>query len=330
MKLTPQIKKQLCHLVGCANVLTDEVSLALYAYDCSLSRTRPEGVVLLQDSQLIAPVVQLLYQHKIPFVARASATNHAGSCVALKGGMILNLTALNRILEINTQEGYAWVEPGVITANLQEKLAPLGFFYAPDPASEQACSIGGNMAQNASGARCLKYGGTREHILAAEVVLPDGTPVQFSHQDAGPDLLGLLAGSEGTLGIVTRLKVRILPVAKNLKTFLITFPSLQKSVQTVSDLTAQGIVPRCVEAMDKLTTRAIEAFAHAGYPTQAAALLIIELDGTAAQIKKDAATLKKICTANHAREFISARTEQQRQQCGACRAQTLPCGLWRG
>ena len=314
MKLTPHIKKQLSHLVGSANVLTDEVSLALYAYDCSLSRTRPEGIVLLQDRQLIAPVVRLLYQYKIPFVVRASATNHAGSCVALKGGIILNLTALNHILEINTQAGYAWVEPGVITANLQDKLAPLGFFYAPDPASEQACTIGGNMAQNASGARCLKYGSTREHILAAEVVLPDGTQVQLSDQNAGPDLLGLLSGSEGTLGIVTRLKVRILPMAKNLKTFLVTFPSLQQSVQTVSDLTAQGIVPRCVEAMDKLTTRAIESFAHAGYPTQAAALLIIELDGTTAQIKKDTATLEKICIANHAKEFIKARTEQQRQQ----------------
>ena len=318
MKLPPQAKQDLTQIVGTQNVLEDELSLSLYAYDCSLSRTRPDGVILLQRADQVAPVVQVLARYNIPFVPRASATNHAGSCVALKGGVILNLTALNHILEINTRAGYAVVEPGVITADLQDALAPLGYFYAPDPASARACTLGGNLAQNASGARCLKYGGTLDHVLAAEVVLPDGTQTTLSRQNAGPDLIGLLAGSEGTLGVFTRLTVRILPVAKHIQTFLVTFPSLQESVQTVSDLTAHGIIPRCVEAMDKTTTQAVEEFAHAGYPVHAQALLILELDGAPAQIKKQQRVLTQICLKHNAQKFIAAKTDKEREN------------LWRG
>lgn len=318
MKLTPQAKQELTQIVGTQNVLEDELSLALYAYDCSMSRTRPDGVVLVQQADQLSPVVRVLARHKIPFVPRAGATNHAGSCVALKGGVILNVTALNHILEINTREGYAVVEPGVITADLQDALAPLGYFYAPDPASTRACTIGGNLAQNASGARCMKYGGTLDHVLAADVVLADGMQVSLSRRNGGPDLVGLLAGSEGTLGVFTKLTVQILPVAKHIQTFLVTFPSLQASVQTVSDLAAHGIIPRCVEAMDRTATQAVEAFAKAGYPVQAQALLILELDGTPAQIKKQQSVLTQICLAHQAQKFISAGTEEEREK------------LWRG
>ncbi len=318
MKLTPQAQEELRQLLGPSQVLTDELSLALYAYDCSLSRTRPDGVVLVQHAAQIAPLIRLLARHRIPFVARGSATNHAGSCTPLQGGVIVNLTALNHILEINTRAGFAIVEPGVITADLQDALAPLGYFYAPDPASARACTLGGNLAQNASGARCLKYGGTLDHVLAADVVLPDGTSLSLSRQEAGPDLIGLFAGSEGTLGIFTRLKVRILPVAKHIQTFLVTFPSLQATIQTVSDLVARGIIPRCVEAMDQTTLRAVEEFAHAGYPQDAQALLILELDGTPAQIKKQQQLLTQICLSHNARQFISARTNEERAR------------LWRG
>ncbi len=318
MKLTPEVKKQLVHLLGPKNVLTDEVSLALYGYDCSLSRTRPDAVVLIQQTTQIAPLLALLYTHKIPFVPRASATNHAGSCTPLRGGVIINLTALNHILQINTQAGFAVVEPGVINAQLQEALAPLGFFYAPDPASEQICTLGGNLAQNASGARCMKYGGTINHVLEAKWVLPDGTSTQISRENGGIDVLGLLTGSEGTLGIATQLKVKILPLAKYIRTFLVTFPSLEESVQAVSALTAAGIVPRCVEAMDNPSLRAVETFAHAGYPLDAPALLILELDGTPAHIQKEEKVLRKICLAHHALTFIPAKTEAQRQ------------ALWRG
>ena len=306
--------QQLKETVGEENVLTDEVSLCLNAYDCSLSRTRPDAVLNITDAAYIAPVLRVLHQYHLPFVARASATNHAGSCTALNGGFILNLAPLNRILQIDTQDGYAIVEPGVITGDLQIRLGKLGFFYAPDPASERVCTLGGNLAQNASGARCMKYGGTIDHVLEADLVLPDGTPLHLNRTDPGPDFIGLLAGSEGTLGIFTRLKVKILPIAKHIKTFLVTFPSLADSVQTVSDLAAQGIIARCVEAMDQITTQAVEEFSHAGYPLNAKALLILELDGSPSQIAKESKQLETICLQNKAQQFIPAKTEEERQK----------------
>ena len=283
MKIPSAAFAELTKIVGKENLLTDEVSLSVYAYDCSLSRTRPDALIHLRQAEVIAPVLKVLHAYHIPFVPRASATNHAGSCAALNGGIILNVAPLNKILQINTQEGFAWVEPGVTGGDLQDALAPLGFFYAPDPASERVCSLSGNLAQNASGARCMKYGGTIDHVLEIDFVLPDGKEIHLSRQDGGPDFIGLIAGSEGTLGIIKQLKVRILPAAKHIKTFLVTFSSLADSVQTVSDLAAEGIIPRCVEAMDDVTTRAVEEFAHAGYPLDAKALLILELDGTPAK-----------------------------------------------
>ncbi len=312
MHIPAQALRALKETVGPYCVCTDELSLRLHAYDCSLSRMRPDLVVHITRTNQVAPVVQILHRFHIPFVPRAAATNHAGSCATVKGGALLNLSSLNRILQINTQEGYAVVEPGVITGRLEEQLAPLGFFYAPDPASKLFCTIGGNVAQNASGARCLKYGGTLDHVLEATVVLADGTVQTLSRQESGPDWVGLLCGSEGTLGIITQLKVKILPLAKHIRTFLITFSSLEDSVQTVTDLIARGIIPRCVEAMDQNTTRAVESFSHAGYPTQDAAVLLIELDGKPTQIKKDETALREICAQHRARHFDAADTAAER------------------
>lgn len=318
MNFSASLYKKLIRLLGQENVLTDELSLALYAYDCSLSRTRPDGVLLIRQAEKIAPLIALLNEYKMPFIPRASATNHAGSCIAINGGFILNLTHLNRILEINTQEQYALVEPATITGKLQQALKPLGFFYAPDPASTDVCTLAGNLAQNASGARCLKYGNTLAHILEADLVLPDGTCKKLTRQTNAPDLLGLLAGSEGTLGIITRLKVRILKMPQKIQTFLVTFNSLQDSIETVSALVAEGIIPRCVEAMDKTTTQAVESFAHAGYPTQTEALLILELDGSPSEISTQATQLETICKNHHALSFQPAKTQQEQEN------------LWRG
>lgn len=314
MKIPSATFAELTKIVGKENLLTDEVSLSVYAYDCSLSRTRPDALIHLRQAEVIAPVLKVLHAYHIPFVPRASATNHAGSCAALNGGIILNVAPLNKILQINTQEGFAWVEPGVTGGDLQDALAPLGFFYAPDPASERVCTLSGNLAQNASGARCMKYGGTIDHVLEIDFVLPDGTELHLSRQDGGPDFIGLIAGSEGTLGVIKQLKVRILPAAKHIKTFLVTFPSLADSVQTVSDLAAEGIIPRCVEAMDDVTTRAVEEFAHAGYPLDAKALLILELDGTPAEISEQEKQLEDICLKNHSLKFLPAKTEAERQK----------------
>ena len=272
----------------------------------------------VRNPALLEPLVCLLAREKIPFVPRAAATNHAGSCCAVKGGVVLNLNPLNQIYQIDTARGFAEAAPCAVTGDLQAALAPLGFFYAPDPASEKVSTLSGNLAQNASGARCLKYGNTSDNTLSIEFITPAGQTCVLRHDAAGPDWLGLVAGSEGTLGIIKRLRVKILPAPKHVKTFLATFPSLSASVQTVSDLVARGLIPRCVEAMDQITTRAVEDFSHAGYPKDAQALLIIELDGDIKQIRQDAQILEELCRQNGCDTFTAARTEAEREK------------LWRG
>ncbi len=314
MKIPHAALIKLRALLGEENVLADEASLLLHAYDCSLSRTRPDILLNILREEDVSRTLKILYAYRIPFVPRAAATNHAGSCSALNGGAILNLAGLNQILQINTQERFALVQPGVITGDLQNALNKLGFFYAPDPASERVCTLGGNLAQNASGARCMKYGATTDHVLEVHAVLPNGEKVRFTRGAGEPDFIGLLAGSEGTLGVITRLKVQILPLVKHIKTFLVTFPSLADSVQTVTDLTACGIIPRCVEAMDQTTLQTVEDFSHAGYPQDAKALLILELDGTPAQIARDEKELEDICRANRAQQFLPAKTDAERNR----------------
>ena len=312
MQIPSHVLKKLEQLTGPGQVQTEPLVLALNGYDCSGSTHRPDAVVHITSVTQLEPIIGLLSREKIPFVVRAAATNHAGSCAAVKGGVVLNLNALNQLYTIDTQQGFADADPCLVTGVLQGRLKPLGFFYAPDPASEQVCTLGGNLAQNASGARCIKYGNTSDNTLQIEFITPDGYTHILKHDDPGPDLLGLVAGSEGTLGIIKRMRVRILPAPKQIQTFLVSFPSLEDAVQTVTDLIASGLTPRCIEAMDKVTVQAIESFTPPGYP-QAEALLIIELDGNAKQIKQDTLTLQKICTQNHCQLFTQALSEEERQ-----------------
>lgn len=318
MKISRSLLQALQRLLGKENVQTDELSLQLNSYDCSQSRHRPDAVVKVTDTAVLPDLVRLLAQAKVPFIARAAATNHAGSCAAVQGGVVINVNALDQIYQIHPQQGYADVAPGVVTAQLQAQLQPLGFFYAPDPASEAVCTLGGNLAQNASGARCMKYGNTADNTLQADLVTPQGYCLSLRHDAPGPDWLGLLAGSEGTLGLIQKMRIKILPQPKQVKTFLTTFDSLENAVQTVSDLAAQGLIPRCVEAMDQTTTRAVEDFAHAGYPTEAQALLILELDGTRQQIARDEKLLQALCQARGCQSFTAAQNEEEREK------------LWRG
>lgn len=227
---------------------------------------------------------------------------------------MLNLNPLCQIFRIDTAHGNAEAAPCAIPGDLQKALMPLGFFYAPDPASEKVSTLAGNLAQNASGARCMKYGNTSDNTLWADFITADGKEFRLRHNAPGPDWLGLIAGSEGTLGLIQRMCVKILPAPALIKTFLTTFPSLELAVQTVSDLVARGLIPRCVEAMDQITTRAVEDFTHAGYPVDAPALLIIELDGSAEQIRRDAQTLEELCRQNGCQTFAAARTQEERNK----------------
>ena len=309
-----EIKK----ILGKNSVLTDEVSLSLFSYDCSLGRTRPDAVLTFSKTEQVAPVIKILSKYAVPFTPRAAATNHAGGCVALKGGAVLNLMPLNKIIKIDTAAETAEVECCVVNADLQAELDKLGYVYQPDPASQKICTLGGNAATNAGGAKGLKYGSTREHVRALQLVAPSGEEIILSENDKGPDLRGLVIGSEGTLGVITKLWLKIEKKPKFIKTMLAAFDSVDDAVKATADITASGIAPRCVEAMDKLTVCAVEAYAKSGYPADCEALLLIETDGEQKKAETEMEAIKKICVKNKAFKTEIAKDEAAR------------AALWRG
>lgn len=294
-------------------LLTSEADLAAYSYDAALDRGRPEAVVLPRCAEEVLSVVSFCARSAIPFTARGAGTNLSGGCVPLRGGIVISLARVDRILEIDTRRGFAVVEPGVVNLKLQNELERLGFFYAPDPASFRVSTLGGNIAENAGGPRCLKYGVTTNHVLALEAAMPDGTLAKFSLEDPGPELMSLLVGAEGTLGVVTKAWVRILPVPETIRTILAGFGSIESAVECVSGIIARGVLPRVLEAMDKTTVESVEAYAHAGYPATEAVLLI-EVDGPAEQASREERLVSELCREHGAVEIRSARDEAQREK----------------
>jgi glycolate oxidase subunit GlcD len=268
--------------------------LATYAQDGLPTRVSPPGAVVMPASrdELIA-VMRTLHRHGAPFVARGAGTGLSGGAVADSDAVIISLTRLNRILSIEPARRYAIVEPGVVNARLTEATMRHGLLYAPDPSSQTACTLGGNVAENAGGPHCLKYGVTTNHVLAAEVILPDGSIVRLGSPAGeawGPDLLGLFVGSEGMFGIASEITLRLVPAPSAIRTFLADFASVRAASEAVSAIIATGILPAALEMMDQVCIRAVEASIYAaGYPTDAAAVLIVELDGSAESVGADAA-----------------------------------------
>ena len=296
-----QILRRLQEIVGEKNVLWKEVDLAVYEYDAGLGRGRPGFVAFTRTADEVARIVTLLYREGISYVARGSGTNLSGGTIPLNGGVVIEFSRMNRILEIDLENERALVEPGVYNLTLQNALAPLGYYYAPDPASQKVSTLGGNFGENAGGPHCLKYGVTSNHILGAEVVWPNGDKAWVGGKAVdppGPDLLGLLVGSEGTLGIATKILVRIMRSPERVVTLLAIFKSLEAAGQTVSDIIAEGIIPATLEIMDNLVVRAVEESVHAGYPVDAEAVLIIELDGLTDGMDDQAEKILEICRKN--------------------------------
>lgn len=294
-------------------LLRSETELLSYSYDGALERARPDAVVLVRDADEIRRAVSWCASRGVPFTARGAGTNLCGAAIPLRGGVVLALAPLNRIHEIDTAGGTAIVEPGVVNLQLQKELERLGRFYAPDPASFRVCTLGGNVAQNAGGPRCLKYGVTTDHVLAVEAVLPDGSVERFAADDPGPDLLGLLVGAEGTLGVVTRMWLKTLPSPKTIVTILAGFPSIERSIECVSDIIASGVLPRVLEAMDRVTVESIEAYCRAGYP-KTEAVLLIELDGPSEAALAEAEAVERRLKANGAIEIRRAREAAERDR----------------
>ena len=283
-------------------LLTAPGALATYESDgLTAFRTRPRAVVLAESAGEVIEVVGLCHEAGVPFVARGSGTSLSGGSVPIDDGIVIALNRLNRILHIDPVDRIAVVEPGVINLDISTAAEPFGLYYAPDPSSQSVCTIGGNVAFNSGGAHCFRHGMTANHVLGLTAVLPDGTVITLggdSLEDAGPDLPGLFVGSEGLFGIALEITVRLLPRPEVYRTVLASYASLQAAGDAVTRIIAAGLLPGAMEIMDRLAMDAAEAAVHAGYPADAAAVLLVELEGEAVQADADLARLRAVLEAS--------------------------------
>jgi glycolate oxidase len=270
----------------------------LRTYECdglTGRRVVPALVALPSTTEEVQAVVRICNDTGIPFVARGAGTGLSGGALPVAEGIVISLARMNSVLSIDLDAGEVVVEPGVTNLEVTRAVSGEGFYYAPDPSSQQVCTIGGNVAENSGGAHCLKYGFTVNHVLAAEIVLPDGELAELSVWDEGPDLLGAFVGSEGTLGIATKLTLRVLPAPQTVRTLLAGFAHTDAAGAAVSGTIAAGILPAAIEMMDAITIEAAEAAVGANYPPGCGAVLIIELDGRVAQVEHDVVLVEELC-----------------------------------
>lgn len=315
--LKPAVIEALQRIVGPVNLLTGPEDKLVYECDgLTMFKATPEAVVFPTSTSQLAEIVRLAHRQQIPFVARGGGTGLSGGALAVEGGLMIALTKLNRILDIDLENQRAVVEPGVVNLWITQAVAAHGYYYAPDPSSQQACTIGGNVAENSGGPHTLKYGVTTNHVLGLEIVLPDGRIIETggpAEDYPGYDLTGIMVGSEGTLGIVTKVIVRLLRKAEAVKTLLAVFETMDDASDAVSDVIGQGIVPAAIEMMDQLALEAVEAYIHAGYPTDAGGVLLIELDGLRDGMEETAARIADIVRKHNAREVRVARDDRERE-----------------
>jgi len=306
---------ELRRVVGTKNVLTSAVDLQLYGYDAYLEQRRPDAVVFVHSTDEVAAVVRTCNKYGVPFVPRGGGTNLSGGTIPFAGGVVIEMIRMNRILEIDTANRCALVQPGMFNLEFGSALAPLGYQYLPDPASQKAATMGGNVAENSGGPHCFKYGVTTNHVLGLTLVLPDGRIAKTGGKaldGPGYDLTGIFVGSEGTLGICTEILARICRLPEGVKTLLAVYDSIEEGSGTVSAIVAAGMVPATLEMMDQLIIRAVEESFHFGFPLDCATVLIIEVDGLKDDLEDQARAIADICRAHGAREVRVAKDEKER------------------
>lgn len=303
-------------IVGHAALLHNPSDLVVYECDgYTIEKNKPDVVVFPSSTEQIVDVVKLCGELKVPFIPRGAGTSLAGGCLPIGGGVMIALTRMKRILEVNLRDRYAVVEPGVVNLWLSNHLRTSGYHFAPDPSSQGACTIGGNVATNSGGPHTLKYGVTVNHILGVELVLPDGQVVQTggpTEDNPGYDLTGVIVGSEGTFGVASRTWVRITRNPEAYRTLLAVFESVDDATNTISDIIGAGIVPGALEMLDRLILQAVEAAFKFGFPLDAGAVLIMEVDGLDAGLDREAEQIIDIAKRNGAREVKRAATDAER------------------
>ncbi len=303
------------HLLTREHVLSRPEDLLLYEYDGSVEVARPNCIVFPRDASDVVRVVEIANHHDVPIVGRGAGTGLSGGALARHGGIIVSFARMNRILEIDIENQLAVVQPGVVNSDLSAAVAHAGLHFAPDPSSQRACTIGGNVSENAGGPHTLAYGVTTNHVLGLQLVLPDAQLIRIGGKslDApGYDLCGLFVGSEGTLALVTEITVRLTRLPETIKTLLAIYDRVDDATETVVEITARGITPAACEMLDGWTLRAVEAWVHAGFPLDSAAVLLIEVDGLREAAEEHAAQVTEVCKLHGAREVRVARDAKER------------------
>jgi glycolate oxidase len=311
------LRRELEGLLGKGAVLSEPEELLVYESDgLTLFRALADFVVFPTSVEQVSAIVRLANREALPFVARGAGTGLSGGCLPAEGGLVISLMRMNRVLEVDYDNQIAVVEPGLVNLHLSWAVGPKGFYYAPDPSSQQACTVGGNIANNSGGPHTLKYGVTVNHVLGLEVVLPDGEIMWLggrTRESQGYDMAGLFVGSEGTFGIATKIVVRILKQPQAVKTVLAVFDTIEQASEAVSAVIARGLIPAAMEMIDQTTIGAVEDAFGCGYPRDAAAALLIELDGLQHGMEEQAERVMAACRDCGAREVRSARDEAERQ-----------------
>ena len=306
-----QLIKRLKAIVGKQYVLNKESDLITFEYDGSVDRSQPTVVVLPSSTGEVSQLMKLASEYGIPIVARGAATGLSGGAIAEQGGILLTLTRMNRIIEIDPKNQFAVVEPGVVNLELTQAVSKFDLYYAPDPSSQQACTIGGNIAENSGGPHCLAYGVTTNHVLGMEVVTADGEISWYGNRTRecpGYDLRGIMIGSEGTLSIVTKAILRLIRKPESVKTLLAIYKDLDQASATVAEVISSGIVPAAMEMMDDLAIKAVEPAVHAGYPENAGAVLLVEVEGLSESVEEEAFEIEKVMDKYEPQIFRDLRT----------------------
>ncbi len=321
--IEPRVVKELETIVGKEHVLSSPEDLIAYSYDSTFEEHRPDIIVSPANTEEVSRVMRIAYRENIPIVPRGMGSGLAAASIPYSGGMVLNLTRMNRILEIDQENMIATVEAGVVTADFQATVEEMGLFYPPDPSSIKHSTIGGNIACNAGGPRCLKYGVTSDYVLGLTAVLPNGDIIKTGGKAiknvTGLNLTQLLLGSEGTLAVITEALLRLMPKPKYARTAMAVYADLDDAAKTVNAILLEGVVPATIELMDDTTINTIEEYLHLGLPTDAAAILIIETDGSDEQtVLREMETVARVARECGATDVRVAKTEAERNE------------LWRG
>jgi len=316
MALAATLVHDLETLLGKNGVLSRPADLTLYEYDGGVDKAQPDAVVFPKTTDDVVALVRMARRANLAIVGRGAGTGLSGGAIARAGGIMISFARMNRILEMDIENERAVVQPGVVNLDISLAAAPFGYFYAPDPSSQRACTIGGNVAENAGGPHTLAHGVTTNHVVSLEAVLPDGTVIEAGGKEpdvAGYDLVGLLTGSEGTLALVTKIGVRLMRQPEAVKTLLAIYGSTVEAGNTVGDLTARGIVPVALEMLDGPMLKMVEAATHAGYPMDAAAVLLIEVEGLTEAVEEQVRQISEVCRSSGATEVRVAQSAEERE-----------------